>query len=149
MNNMDQQNVKVGMGVIIIRDNKVLLGLRQGSHGAGEWAFPGGKVEFGETIFEAAIRETKEEAGIDITDLELISIADETRYIDSDGKHFVVLGIKANAAEGEPQLMEPDKFVEWRWFSFDDLPTPLFEGSKLSLNNYLTKNIYTEVKYRK
>ncbi|KKQ79681.1 MAG: Nudix hydrolase 1, partial [Parcubacteria group bacterium GW2011_GWC2_38_7] len=68
---MDNKVVKVGLGVIIIRDNKVLLGLRQGSHGAGEWAYPGGKVEFGETIFEAAIRETKEEAGIDITDLEL------------------------------------------------------------------------------
>ncbi|KKR07039.1 MAG: Nudix hydrolase 1 [Parcubacteria group bacterium GW2011_GWC2_39_14] len=146
---MENKFVKIGVGVIIIRDDKVLLGLRQGSHGAGEWAFPGGKVEFGETIFEAAIREAKEESGIDVTDLELISIADEMRYIDTDGKHFVVIGVKANAAQGEPLLMEPDKFTEWQWFPVDKLPSPMFEGSKLSMNNYLTKNIYTEVKYRK
>ncbi|KKQ79359.1 MAG: MutT/NUDIX family protein, partial [Parcubacteria group bacterium GW2011_GWC2_38_7] len=81
--------------------------------------------------------------------LELVSIADETRYIDSDGKHFVVIGIKANSAVGEPKLMEPDKFIEWRWFPLDNLPEPMFEGSKLSMNNYKNKNIYTEVKYRK
>ncbi len=40
---MDKKYPKVGVGVMIMRENKVLLGLRQGSHGAGEWSFPGGE----------------------------------------------------------------------------------------------------------
>ena len=44
---------KVGIGVMIQNEKgEVLLGLRQGSHGAGEWSFPGGHLEFGEKIFE-------------------------------------------------------------------------------------------------
>ena len=51
----DKKYPKVGIGVMILNDqNQVLLGLRQGSHGAGEWSFPGGHLEFGETVFETA-----------------------------------------------------------------------------------------------
>lgn len=145
---MDKKYPKVGVGVMIMRENKVLLGLRQGSHGAGEWSFPGGSVEFGESLFQAAKREAKEEVGIGVDDLDLISVSDEMKYIDTNDKHFVVLGVIAKRTTGEPQLMEPDKFVRWDWFDLKQLPENIFEGTRLMIVNYKNKTLYTEIKYR-
>ena len=85
----DKKYPKVGVGVMIQNEKgQVLLGLRKGSHGEGEWNFPGGHLEFGETVFETARREVKEESGLDGDPFALISVADEMRYIESDDKHF-------------------------------------------------------------
>ena len=121
---------------------EVLLGLRQGSHGAGEWSFPGGHLEFGEKIFETAKREAKEECGLDVDKFELISVADEMRYIKSDGKHYLNIGIKAVYQGGEPKVLEPAKCKEWRWFSLDNLPNRIFEGTELAINNFKRGKIY-------
>ncbi len=53
--------VKVGIGVIVYQDNNVLLGKRKNSHGHGQWALPGGHLEFGETPEQCTIREVKQE----------------------------------------------------------------------------------------
>ncbi len=55
---------RVGVGVIVVRTGRVLLGLRQGSHGEGTWALPGGHLEFGETVPACAARELLEETGL-------------------------------------------------------------------------------------
>lgn len=143
-NKEDKKYPKVGVGVMIKNDkDEVLLGLRQGSHGAGEWSFPGGHLEMGETLFATAKRETKEETGLDIDEFELISVADEMRYLRSDGKHYLNIGFKGNYQGGEVQLMEPDKCLEWKWFSLNDLPENLFEGTELTIKNYKNKTIYS------
>ena len=140
---IEKKYPRVGVGVLIMNgDGEVLLGLRQGSHGAGEWSFPGGHLEFGETVKDTAVREAKEECNLDISDLELISIADEMRYLQSDGKHYLNVGFLAKSNSGEVKLNEPDKWVEWHWFSLNDLPAPLFEGTELVIRNYLSKKIY-------
>ncbi len=139
----DKQYPKVGIGVMIQNDQgQILLGLRQGSHGAGEWCFPGGHLEMGETIFETAKRETKEETGLEVNDFELISVADEMRYLESDGKHYLNIGIKAVYNGGEPKLMEPDKCLEWKWFDINDLPEKMFEGTDWIIKNFNAQRIY-------
>ncbi len=133
----------VGVGILILNDKEeVLLGLRIASHGTGEWSFPGGHLEFGETVFETAKREVKEETGLDIEAFELISVCDEMRYIETNGKHYLNLGVVGKYRGGEPQTMEPDKCQEWRWFSLEALPENLFEPTALTLRNFRNKVIY-------
>lgn len=139
----DKKYPKVGIGVMILNENgQVLLGLRNGSHGAGEWNFPGGHLDFGETVFETAKRETKEETGLDVEPIEIVSVVDEMRYLESDGKHYLNLGVKALYKGGEPKLMEPDKCLEWKWFDLDNLPEKMFEGTDWIIKNYKAKRIY-------
>ena len=84
MSDIDQKP-KVGVGVMVFKDGKVLLGKRNDDaekasselHGEGTWTMPGGKLDFGETLKEAARREAMEETGIKLNKLELISVADE------------------------------------------------------------------------
>lgn len=57
----------LGVGVALRRGEYCLLGKRLNSHGEGTWAFPGGKVEVGESFLSTAIRETLEETGIDVS----------------------------------------------------------------------------------
>ena len=139
----DKQFPKVGIGVLIKNNNnEVLLGERIGSHGDGEWCFPGGHLDFSETIFETAKREIKEEVGLDINEFELISVADELKYIKTDNKHYLNIGIMAKYKGGEPKLMEPNKCKEWRWFSLENLPDKMLEGTQLIINNYKAGKIY-------
>lgn len=55
---------KVGVGVIVLKEKKLLLGQRKGSHSQGEWAPPGGHLEFGEEVAACAKRELLEETGL-------------------------------------------------------------------------------------
>lgn len=142
-NKEDKKYPKVGIGVMIQNEKgEILLGLRKGSHGEGEWSFPGGHLEMGETIFETAKRETKEETGLDINEFELISVADEMRYLKSDGKHYLNISVKGFYKGGNPVVMEADKCERWEWFSLDNLPTSLFEATELVINNFKVKKIY-------
>lgn len=137
---------RVGVGVMIEnRNNEIILGLRRGSHGEGEWSFPGGHLDFGETLEQTARREVREEVGLEIGKIELISVADEMRYLKSDGKHYVNIGFCAEYLGGEPVLREPDQCQEWRWFSLDNLPENLFEGTELSIRNYRAGKIYQPI----
>jgi len=139
---MEKQYSRVGVGVMILnQEGQVLLGLRQGSHGAGEWSFPGGGIEFGDTMEKTVKKEVKEETNLDVDDLELVSVADEMRYL-NEGKQYVMIGFKVNSFSGELKLMEPDKFVRWNWFSLDDLPQPLFSGTQSMINSYQSGKIY-------
>lgn len=140
---MTENNPRVGIGVLIQNEKgEVLIGLRKGSDGAGKWAFPGGHLDFGETIFECAKREVKEETDLDLTKFTLISVADELDYIDTTGIHYLNIGIKAEYNGVEPKLMEPNKNDGWEWFSPDNLPAPMFEGTLHTLGNFKSGKIY-------
>jgi 8-oxo-dGTP diphosphatase len=141
--NKPELRPRVGVGVLIKNGkDEVLLGLRIASHGAGEWSFPGGHLEFGETIFETAKREVKEETDLDISKFELVSVCDEMRYIKTDNKHYINLSVLGYYEGGEPKNVEPHKCQEWKWFSLDALPENMFEPTGITLKNYKDKVIY-------
>ena len=125
-------NVSVGVGVFIMRKNTILLMRRQGSHGAGTWAIPGGSIEYGETLSEAAIRECKEEIGITLNKNQL-RVGPVTNDI-FEHKHFVGVYLSAYLIdEQEPTIMEPHKCDQLGWYTFENLPEPLFLPLKLFL----------------
>ena len=119
---------QVGVGVIIVRDRKVLLGLRRGAHGAGDWALPGGHLEWGESIENCARREVKEETGLE---LGVVGQAPYTNDVmAADGKHYVTCFVEAVALAGEAQVMEPTKCERWAWFAWLEMPEKLFQPLK-------------------
>lgn len=124
-----ENRINVGIGVVIFnKRNEVLMIKRKGTHGAGEWAFPGGSVEFGETFEQATKRELEEELGLKAENIKVISLSNQLRYL-KDGVHCVIIGMKAQMI-GKPKIKEPEKIEEIRWFPFDDLPGEMFEGSE-------------------
>ncbi len=134
----------VGVGVMILKKNKVLLGRRHSDpkkagselHGEGTWTMPGGKVHFGEKVKDAVFREVLEETGlrIDKRKLKIISVADD---IVKDA-HFVTIGFLYEGLKGKPKVLEPDKIVEWGWFDLNDPPSPLYFPSKKVLDKFLS-----------
>ncbi len=133
---------KVGVGVMLLKNGKVLMTKRKGAHGEGEFAFPGGHLEFGESFADCARRETMEEAGIKIKNIQFQYLANVTKYT---GKHYVHIGLTADWASGEPKNLEPDRSEGWAWYSLDNLPKPLFEMCRLSFESSKTKQIYYDL----
>lgn len=115
---------KIGIGVIIIKDNKVLFGKRKNSHGDGTWSLPGGHLEFGESWEDCALREVEEEVGITINNLHFVTATND--IFQAEEKHYVTLFVKADYVAGEVTLKEPEKCEQWNWFDWDNLPQPLF-----------------------
>jgi 8-oxo-dGTP diphosphatase len=116
----------VGMGVLVMRRGRVLLGRRRGSHGEGYYAAPGGHIEFGESFEQAARREVSEETGLEITELRLLSVGNYVFKRDDGERHYIDVDFVCEAGAGEPQLTEPEKCDGWEWYDLDDLPQPLF-----------------------
>lgn len=122
--------VKKGIGVILCNDQgKVLLGYRIGRHGYGSWSFPGGHVEINETPEECAIRETKEETGIQLFSSDLVKGPHTYNYFPASGLKYDTQFIIAQS-NSDPTLKEPDKFTEWSWFYWNHFPEPLFDPIK-------------------
>lgn len=124
MKTIDQKlNPRVGVGIVVINDGKILLGKRKGAHGSGEWSFAGGHLEFGETIEECAMRELSEETGLKALSMHMGPWVND---IIEESKHYVTLFVIVDKFEGDLQLLEPDKCEGWDWFDGRSLPSPLF-----------------------
>ncbi len=136
----------VGVWVMILKDNKVLLGLRNPDKekasseldGEGTWTMPGGKVDFMEKLVGAARRELEEETILKATDLVLISISKDM----TDTAHFVTADFLVKDFVGEVKVMEQKEIIEWKWFDINDLLSNLYKTSKVVLEKYNKGIIY-------
>ncbi len=127
----------VGVLVILKYNGFVLLGKRKGSHGHGEWSFPGGHLEFNETPEYCAKRELLEETGIDISHLNLVDMGYTNDIFYNESKHYITLYYLCELNDFiQPELKEPNKCFEWKWAEIESLPQPQF----LCVTNYLEKN---------
>ena len=121
---MQQDKPQIGIGVILRRENKVLLGLRKNAHGEGTWSFPGGHLEFGEEVEGCAIREVLEETGARITIVRRGPFTND--MFKEERKHFVTLFVIADYESGVVEVREREKCHRWDWFEWERLPQPLF-----------------------
>ena len=130
---------KVGVGIMILRQGKVLLGKRKGAHGTSTYGWVGGHLEFGETLENACRREALEETGLKIKSLKLICVSNIIQY----NKHYLDLEFLGTIdPQTEPKLMEPDRVESWGWYDLDHLHQPLFKAVELAINSYQTGQIY-------
>ncbi len=132
----EEQRPRVGIGILVFKNGKILLGKRKGSHGAGEYGGPGGHLEFGESIEECARRECREETGIEIKNVKFLSLSNIKKY---GGKHYVDIGLIADWKSGEVKTLEPQKCKGWAWYDLKKLPKPLFAAEKLYLKALKSK----------
>jgi 8-oxo-dGTP diphosphatase len=116
---------RVGVGVFVWKDGKFLMGHRVGKHGNGTWSVPGGWLEFRETFEECAIREVKEETGMDITNVRIVTATNN--IFENENIHSITIWLDSDWVAGEPQILEPEKFIDQQWHTFQTLPSPLFE----------------------
>ncbi len=121
----------IGVAVIVIKDKKVLVGKRLNAHGSGTWAFPGGHLEWYESIEDCAKREVFEETGLCIQNIQQAAFTND--IFKKEEKHYVTLFVTAEYYSGAPEVKEPEKCEKWEWFDWNDFPRPLF----LSLQNLL------------
>jgi 8-oxo-dGTP diphosphatase len=141
-----ERKIGAGIGVMLLRDGKILLGKRNEDpekassalNGAGTWTMPGGKLDFGESFEDAARRETMEETGIALKDIKVIAVNNNK----SDSAQFVTVGLVSESFEGEAKAMEPDEITEWKWFELDKLPKPMYFPSAKIVKNYLSSEFY-------
>ena len=138
-----QHNVtRVGIGVIIVNENKkILIGKRTGSH-APFYSIPGGHVELGETFEASAIREAKEETNLDIIDPQVIGITNNLETYRREGLHYVSIVLLAKSYTGTPKIMEPDKCEDLRWVDPHNLTKPHSDASQRSITCYLEGKFY-------
>jgi 8-oxo-dGTP diphosphatase len=120
---LDNQELRVGLSAMIFKDGRVLFGKRRGSHGAGEYSWPGGRMEYGESIIEAIKREIREETGMEVKDVRFLGIQNLRQY---PPKHYIDISFTAQWESGEPKLMEPEKCEGWGWYFPNDFPSPFF-----------------------
>lgn len=147
---IENNKVGVGFGVMLLKNNQVLLGQRHQDpakadselHGEGSWTMPGGKLHFGESFETGAARELLEETGIKGKKFQVISLANDM----VPDAHFVTIGLICEEWEGEAQVLEPDEITEWRWFDLNNLPKPVFPPSQEVLDNYFNKRFYSVLK---
>lgn len=129
--------IGVGVGAVILRDNKILLLLRNKAPESGCWTIPGGNVEFGETVEEAILRELQEEIG---TEGRILAPLGVTNHIlKEEGIHYVSPRFLVTII-GEPQNMEPHSHSDMKWFPVEDLPENVTMTTQKALAAFLTWN---------
>jgi ADP-ribose pyrophosphatase YjhB (NUDIX family) len=126
---VEQRNPYPTVDVVIEVSGRIVL-IRRKNPPFG-WALPGGFVDAGEKAEDAAVREAKEETGLDVTLTALLGVySDPAR----DPRHHTLSAVYVATAEGVPA--GGDDAAEARLFSGDDLPSPLaFDHGKI-LSDY-------------
>ena len=109
----------VGVGCIVVRDGQLLLVRNQ----RGFWSTPGGHLDFGESLEACAARETREETGVSIANLQFVAITNDV--LADVGRHYVTIWMRGDADGVSTQIGDTAEIKELGWFPPDALPNPL------------------------
>jgi mutator protein MutT len=129
--------IGVGVGAVILDQIGAVFLAKRGKEARNErhkWEFPGGSVEFGETLEQALVREVKEEYDIVIKVVRLLDVVDH--IIPSEKQHWVSPTFLCRITNGSPRIREPHKCEQIGWFGLNEIPEgELTIASKKSLES--------------
>jgi ADP-ribose pyrophosphatase YjhB (NUDIX family) len=131
----------LGVGILLIRDNKLLLVKRKYNPDAGYWSIPGGHIELGEKVIEAAEREGFEETGFKVKVTQLAGIIDKIMY-NKQGQieyHYVLINYFVEQVEEDhnQQPIPDSDALEAKFVKFDELKSYKLTESLIELLNQL------------
>ncbi len=136
--------IGVGVGAVIFNSQgRVFLAKRgrDARNESGKWEFPGGAVEFGETLEHALCREVREEFGFEIKVQALLDVVDH--LIPAEKQHWISPTFLCRITQGSPTIREPHKCDAIGWYALDEMPEDqLTIASKKSLESFRKKLFY-------
>jgi 8-oxo-dGTP diphosphatase len=129
---------RAGVGVLLVDERgRVLLTLRKLSPEADCWSIVGGKLDFLESLEECAIREAREEVGVEIAIERLLCVTDHR--LPGEGQHWVSPAFLGRIVSGEARNCEPQKTSEVRWFPLAELPANLTMTARNAIHSYTAR----------
>ena len=107
----------VCVGAVVVADGALLMVKRRNAPGAGKWSVPGGRVERGEQLRQAVVREVREETGL------AVIVGDLAGWVERihDDHHFVILDFFAGPVESQRTLRAGDDAADARWVPLPDV----------------------------
>lgn len=122
-----QKNPRVGTSLLVVRNGKILVGRRKGSHAAGLYSVPGGHLDWNEEWEACVLRELREECGENIK-VRIRHFGEKRKefFVTNDpmpqyDKHYITIWMVADWVEGEAENAEPNKCEGWEWIDYDQL----------------------------
>ncbi|PYH92200.1 hypothetical protein BO71DRAFT_400773 [Aspergillus ellipticus CBS 707.79] len=136
-------NPRIGVGVFILNPaGQIILGRRQGSHGSGTWALPGGHLELNESFEECAAREVTEETGLEVKNIRFLTATNDVMR--AERKHYVTIFVGCEVQDGaEPRIMEPEKCSAWEWVTWEQIRSFFKEQSAAEESGTIDDADYT------
>jgi len=126
---------RVGVGVLILdQRSRVLLTLRNLPPEAGCWSIVGGKLEYLETLAACALREAREEVGVEVSIEGLLCVTDH--LLPQESQHWVSPAYLGRVASGRAKNCEPRKTRKVSWFPLDRLPPNLTMTARNAIAAY-------------
>jgi 8-oxo-dGTP diphosphatase len=108
---------EVAVGAVCVHADALLLVRRGRGPAAGEWAVPGGRVEWGETLHEAVVRETAEETGLEVVVDRFLGWVERL----GEAHHYVILDFAVTALDPARPLVAGDDAAEAAWVPVPEL----------------------------
>ena len=118
----------LGVNIAIIQDAKVLLTKRKDFE---VWCLPGGEVDPGESLAQAALREAREEVGLEVQLERLVGIHSRPQWLGC-GSHVAVFAARVTGGE---LTIQPQEVIEARFFGWDELPAAMLLGHQQQIQD--------------
>ncbi len=128
------EQIQVAIGVLISKEDRVLLMKRTNVHGEGTWAPPRGQLGYCQSLEACAAREIQDIMGVTIADVTFLAITNDL----FEGQHYVTIWTAGQHVSGEPTMKAEQEMSAVDWFAWDALPEPLFAP----FENLLTGQCY-------
>lgn len=113
---------RVGIGVLVCKDDSILLGQRKTYDGKEFWSVPGGHLDRMETFESCGKKEVRRETGLDVNEIEFFYATNNLSQGEKRSTHSVSIFMIAKYESGEPVVLNTEKCLERKWFKRSDLP---------------------------